>query len=301
MQMHDVLKGISPEFDRVLTGMVIDKNLGGQPGMRTWAENKVLEFTTNKPGSSTPKAVVNGLRTAPDVTPNAKAKSSEELIKTIEMISKPDTPDKVKENLINKAYDSKNLGFVSEFEKKNGNNLSIFGRMTSPDMGKEIWRLSGQSVNNPLWQKYRSWATQSFGQEIFADELRQLSAAQTALGGTPHFERGGIGGTGQGSIGWDTVNHRLVADFPNISAFDSIRKNVNRINYGLYNIKTIAETEGTDINSYMLGELQKFGAVNPEVMKGLPQQMYDSIAKQKQNEDAFKAAVKEKYKKREPQ
>src|SRR5258708_5480607 len=301
MQMHDVLKGISPEFDKVLTGMVIDKNLGGQPVMRTWAENKVLEFMTNKPGSPTPKATVNGLRTAPDITPIAKAKISEELIKTIEMIADPKTPDKVKENLINKAYDSQNLGFVSEFEKKNGNNLSIFGRMTDPSMAKEIWRLSGESPNNPLWQKYRSWATQSFGQEIFGDQLRQLAAAQTALGGTPHFQRGGIGGTGEGSIGWDTVNHKLIADFPNVRAFNSIRKNVNRINYGLFNIKSIAETEGTDINSYMLGELQRFGALNPEIMKGLPQEMYDSIAKQKQNEDTFKAAVKEKYKKREPQ
>jgi len=285
-------------FAKEVSQYFINKNLGGSPGVKTWLEDFAGKQMT---GTSTTnmKGGVDQVNAAKDIPAATKAKTIDEMIHNVERISDPKTPDNVKVNLIRDAYSSQNLGLVSKFEKENGSNLSVFGRMTSPDMAKEIWRLGGQSINNPLWQNYRSWATQSFGQEIFAGELRQLSAAQAGLAGTPHFERGGIGGTGQGSIGWDTVNHRLVADFPNISAFDSIRKNVNRINYGLHNIKSIAETEGTDINSYMLGELQRFGAVNPEVMKGLPQQMYDSIAKQKQNEDAFKAAVKEKYKKRE--
>src|SRR5260370_14512232 len=137
-----------------------------------------------------------------------------------------------------------------------------------------------------------------FGRHLIGSNLRQLVVEQNMIMKPSPFSGGDTDNLAKRrkySIGWDTGAHELKVDTPNDSMFDGVRKNVNRINYGLHNIKSIAETEGSDVNTYLLNRLQQFGVHTDPLITGI----YNSIAKQKENEENFKRMAKEKYQKRE--
>jgi len=268
-----------PVIQKAMSDYFLNLQLGGPPGAKSLVQNLVEEMMT-QPASRTMAENVKDIRAETGFNETVKAKSIDELIKTVERIKDPNLTSAVKAQIIGNAYDPRNAELVDEFEKSNNSDLSVFGRMFSPDILKEVWRQGGGTTNSRTWQWTRDSATQTFGR-LFQSDLRGL---------------GNLSET-KGIIGWDNENHKLIPD-------ETMKKNpyvtrlVDRINYGLNNIRSVAETEGTDVNNYLVGELNKYKALNSDNMKGLPQQIYDAVRLQRENQKKSEEEFKTKYKKR---
>jgi len=259
------MKDMSPELQKQMTNYFLDKNFGPQ-GMNTWIQGKISEFATGQPGATLTQAVKD-VQKETKLSDGNKAKTSQELINWVMKIADPSTPDQAKINFIKSAYGFANLDLIEQFEKGQSQQ-SIFSAMTSPEVTKEIRK---QSASDPsLWSGYKEWALRSVNQ-VFNNELRQL----TGLTST------------KGMVGWDSTNGQFVPS-PDLQRRPQegtlLMRTINRLNFALHNTGEIAKAEGQDPNAYALQIMQQLNAINPDTMKGLPQEFYDAVNKHREAE-----------------
>lgn len=299
VRLGNAMKDMSPEFLKQYATQVQDLNIG-TAGAKTWLYNKGMEFNTGQTdsGKGVPvlKDAIIKLNNEPKLTPEVKAQTGNQLIGFVEKIADPNTPDKAKINLVKAAYSPANGELLQNFKGPGpggDSQMNIFSRMTSADIVKEVFRLSKTPDGAGIWPMYKSWAQQTFGQELFASDLKSLAALQTV----------------PGRVGWDNEHHQFTpppvpTGFVSSSqrqARNYVTNVIARINDGLYQLKPIADAEGSDMNRYILQTLQNFRAVNPDTMKGLPQDMYDAVANQKKNEEKYKKDITDRYTPRKPE
>ncbi len=266
---------------------------------KQWYDRWSQEFHTQTSARTTGK-----VNTFNDMVDEAKQKGINDksvnanIIKKVDSIADPNTPDAIKANLIQAAFSPGNRGFISRLNMDGvddqgrptvGQN-AVFQRWTKPEITAEVKRISDK-LDPQLWTNYQDWAKSTFGDELLNKEINDLKS---------YIPERGV------QVGWDDVNHRFmtkdtrspeeqrrVAQFrggpgtEGNSYYTHVDRAITRINNGLYNMKNVAAVSGEDIDSYLLKTIvEKAG---PESMKNifaLPARFANAIKASKGTEDA---------------
>jgi hypothetical protein len=208
------------------------------------------------------------------------------------------TSDQSKIAMARYAFGPKNAGLVSKFAKDtevNDSQYSLYGYLYSDNVTKEMARLSKTGGDGmQAWNMYKDSAERTFGTELFRKDLANLNS---------------FPGPTQGlQIGWDDKKHEiLVNDIGKPTAdpmlqrerdmrLRNLTKVTDRINSGIGRLKTIYESEGRDVNQYLIQELQN-NNVDVSQWTGLPKAISDSILFQRQNAERAKEGMKRKNQK----
>lgn len=188
-----------------------------------------------------------------------------------ERLADPKTSDYEKINIAKAAFGDKNSGFLSEFpvdgpdpanpSREIKGRYSAYRRMTSEDITKEIKRLDAANPSFGLWRDYINWTANEFRNDLFGNEIRTLSTFQK----DPNVQ-----------VSYDSDRHAfsikfgrgLGQDIPEdpferagrraplpTARYQEAERAVNRLNYGLTGIATVAKENGSDPNTFLLNLL----------------------------------------------
>jgi hypothetical protein len=215
------------------------------------------------------------------------------------VITDKDAKDQAKVNAIIGAFHPNNAGVVSlikagytdEQGRRHPGREEAFQTLTTRAVAEEVHRLN--KTNPGVWEMYKNWTTQTFGNELFKKELLDLASYQTAS---------------NVQISWNTENHRWGVDvgaLKNVNLmrevprgylpdrpFVSAGKNqlsytqvshisgiINRLNSGLESIKTVAQVDGvTNINQYLFSTMKALGYTpNTKTEPNGPEQIMNNL------------------------
>jgi len=215
------------------------------------------------------------------------------------VITDKDAKDQAKVNAIIGAFHPNNVGVVSlikagytdEQGRRHPGQEEAFQTLTTRAVAEEVHRLN--KTNPGVWEMYKNWTTQTFGNELFKKELLDLASYQTAS---------------NVQISWNTENHRWGVDvgaLKNVNLmrevprgylpdrpFVSAGKNqlsytqvshisgiINRLNSGLESIKTVAQVDGvTNINQYLFSTMKALGYTpNTKTEPNGPEQIMNNL------------------------
>jgi hypothetical protein len=182
------------------------------------------------------------------------------------LLVKPGVDDQVKIKALTDIYGT-SQGLLGEFKPDyydpnthsyvRGRN-SVFADMTKPEITKEIYRLS--SSNRAVWNNYKTWAQDEFGEQIFSKEVHDLNQPLPK----------GV------QVQWNTDTKHFTLLTPDHSPIRTARQfgqdpnrypevvqtrqSLETLNRGLDSLKVIAQQEGGDVEKYLLQNLVKYGA-----------------------------------------
>lgn len=216
------------------------------------------------------------------------------LIKEVDKIGSSNVPDGVKESIAMAAFSPGNRGFISRLNPdgidSKGRPISgmnaAFQRWTSPEHTMEMKRLGEK--NPALWENYKTWAKDTFGNELLQRELNDLAKYNK----DPNI-----------SIQWDVDNKRFNVSRTDMASremrsieaaggtgyntseaiarqkqFETISRSVNRINSGLYNLKNIAKEGGENIDAFLINTIREYGGKETTMnVSGIPWSMLNQI------------------------
>lgn len=220
-------------------------------------------------------------------------------VNLVEQLPSAHTPLEVKQNLAKAFFDPSNLGLISKFNKDSidpatgrpvEGKYSVYNRLTSDDIAETVHKLGGE-----YWNNYKDFVKQSYGRELLGPDLKELNK---------------LADSDVYSINYDSDNHRFSAGYkPGINKSTYIgtagqdpRKTyidttLNRINNGLSHVTTVAKTEGSDVNSYLLNTIvQEMGGTDLTKIQGIPAQMVEAIKASRQKAETDAETKRKKYK-----
>jgi hypothetical protein len=211
------------------------------------------------------------------------------IVDNVNTIVDPKAPEDVKKEVVKYAFNPKNWKimdqFGTDFTDANGiqhkGRNSVFDTMTSQKVTDGIWNLK----DNNAWGMYKNWAEQSF-KTIMGEEIKAMNTIQADK-------------SMMANISWDADNSRFNIQYPKPTTtveanyIKESTASINRLNAGLYNLKTIQGHEKEDTSTYLMKTMIDFGYTPDAKVQGLPQQIIDQIKyshRSNKIEDAYKAA-----------
>ena len=210
------------------------------------------------------------------------------LVEKVGDIGKAKVPDAIKINIAEAAFDPKNREFLSQlnmdgYDRNNkqvkGMN-AVFQKWTSEDVTKEIKRLNKTSPG--LWNKYQDWVTHTFANTLVRKEIKELAALNNQ----------------DIKVGWDTDNKRFKVESMDLpvtvvgggQGFNNpdrtgremevlkVERFVNRINSNIYNLKSVAENSGQNVDAFVMKSIADADPAALRNVHGLPYQIIRNMA-----------------------
>jgi hypothetical protein len=222
-------------------------------------------------------------------------------------IADKNTPDEFKVGLIHAAF-SDNTAIAQVTKDGRDPNtgrpipgkFSVFQAWTSPEVTAEVRRLDALDPSQNLWPKYKNWAENTFSNQLFRQEARDLNTFQLSPDmkiaydtDTHHFDLKVGKGIGEEIIGptLPKMDQLFAAPVDRVAA-QRAKDSIERLNKGIDSISNIAKGNNEDVDSYILKSLIGMGfdptVTNP---KGIPQHMVQAIItarKQEKKESLYK-------------
>lgn len=214
------------------------------------------------------------------------------ILGTFDKITDAGTPDAIKVNIAASAFSPGNRGFLNKIADKD--QQSLFLKMTSPEVSGEIARLS--KADPRILANYKDWVNETFAVNLFSRELADLNK---------------VVNDGRFNTYWDTENKRFRVEvdpsYPGIvqsqgrgnetsgivdAQYENVKRTINRINFGLYNVKNVANATGDDVEAYLLRTLIDSGFTPGNRMTGFSQSLTDALARAKLSEGMKNAGGK---------
>lgn len=219
-------------------------------------------------------------------------KTFKKLIDMVDHLQDPNVPSRSKDAYIYYLFGPKNIGLISQIERDGTNpatgertngKFSVYNKLYSPGISAIVAKQA--ELNPDIMGVYKSTGLQLFAKELLPDALRQMNELNTPGYGL------------RGNIHWDSDNSQYVTK----DKSNAYQTTVDRINQGLVSVKNIFRAENPkatpqEMNSFVLGVLQDQKAINPEMMTGLPQEMYDALSTQKAHAKKEKERLENDYK-----
>jgi hypothetical protein len=240
------------------------------------------------------------------ITAQMKGRYYNNLVNVVTDITNPDAPEQAKVNAARYLFSPENRGMLANFKtdytdpttgKHVPGKYSVFTRLTSEDVVKEIAKLSQKDGN--IGRNFKNWMENEAGSQLFYKEMQNLNSF-----------------TGHDNIhfAYDAEKHRITImdrgkvlaptpsnpmDYSNRQPIDSkasysrfLEANINRVNDALAGMSRVEKALGGDVNSYLLNFLQRSQVDLGKNWEGLPQKLMDAIAASrapaKKIEDTFK-------------
>lgn len=238
--------------------------------------------------------------------------TNEEFVRHVEMIADPKTPAELKKRYVDYAFKPSNAGYIRQMESASidpitgkpstDGKFSMFRRLTSPDMTDAIKALGPEA-----WNKYKDTIQSAYSLEVFQPAVQQLNSIQN---------------NPDAVLSWDETNHRFGLDIgrnknlqhpsneprfhlgfdnrpENDPAIQKARRTIQELNSAIYNISHLAVAEGRDPTTYIMDILTHPSmGFDPTLgtTSGMPQKMMDAINAGKQDVEAKKKQLRERYK-----
>lgn len=265
---------------------------GLQTKMDEFFKNKSMKFVTQPQAADGVVETLNGaIKDLKTKTENARTPqvnmTYDRMIDSIEYIANPKNTDRqAKYNLAKAAFSDGNVGLLTQFDEdqkiRNPNGtvtvkpgrFAVFNRLYSPEMTAAVKDLGGTA-----WEDYKGISKQLWGRELFGPMLKDFDRLSTSYPGV--------------KIGWSTDAHNFVVkhDFaPSGEAPASpqqrqlIDDKIQRLNVSLGNLANIAKAEGSDVDAFLLKQLEEHG-VTVGRLSGIPAQMRANIIKANLDEE----------------
>lgn len=303
-RMAHAIQGMGDKFEQEFFKRGLENTVDIPGKMKTWIDSNRMKIVTQNQSDILKTGQPYTVKQAVEEAQQKNIKLPQvysQFVGTVEQLADPKTPITVKENIAKAAFDPSNLGLISKFEKDGvdpvtgrptAGQYSVYNRMLSPDILKEVHKLPGDAWNNTV-----DWAKQSFGRELLGPELKNLRLLQE----DPGY-----------SITWDSDNHRfgIVNKIgTQTSPFEfkgtppgrnpqrlELEQTVNRINRGLSTLSNVAKEGNFDVNEYLLGMVQEMGSVDLERLQGAPEKMIKAIVSSRQQQEQKQEDLRTKYK-----
>jgi len=308
--LQETLKGHSPEF----ASKVIDRLILSQPNLlsaiKLYVDNDVLKILTQ------PAAGNGGVNTAKETIDQLEQKlGSEEFKKhSAEVFDRvfanidgagglvdPSTPVKIKQNLAKAFFSEGSRGLASKAQKESRDPVtgretrgqySLYNRLTSEDVTNTMWQL-GQSDKN-LWNMYKNWTTQTFGQELLRGTIRDLGDAQARPGIVMHWDKD-FNQWKEPSINPD-VHPRLQREAREY--LPSLKLSIDKVNQALTAISGIAKKDGSDVEAYIWKTMKQYNfEINMDrPPQGIAEHMLEAIRIANEEQEKAVKGLRQKYK-----
>lgn len=273
-------KQFGPEFmQRIVTQDLKNSDYNGlNNALKSISTDaKIRLMTPTAPGTTpakdTPKQIITDMSDAGVNSP----KTVRQVIKTADLIGDKNTPDAVKETIIDKFVDPSNNGMldllsVDHVETRGHSKVVVPGRyaafstVLSPDN-----ITAAHKAGADTWDKTVKWANNEFTNSLFGPELHTMEG----LKNDPRFE-----------FAWDTEKNQIKfnyspeyraaafknqrfgqpQDIENVLQADPDFQRMNtmkdRINTGIQVMANIAKENGTDVHAYITNVLKTAGYNN---------------------------------------
>lgn len=233
----------------------------------------------------------------------ATPQNNNELISFAEKIGDKSIDDGWKKNMIKGTFSNLTYGLIDEFQKEGVDpatgkptrfgQYSIFRRLTSDDITSEVKRLDAQEPG--LWQKYSDWVKYSFGVSMYSNEIKDLNQPMPegiSIQWNKEQHKWGM------TVGKDTdaLYKSSFTPQPGMRNYDParvefIKRSLRNLNSALQGVSKVAETEGSDVNSYLINLMQTFGARISD--EGVPAAMQQAIKKSREEQEKIRSKYKE--------
>jgi len=311
--LMEVLKGHSPEFASKVFDRLLLSNEKLLPAIKFYVDNDVLKMHTQPAagngGVNTAKAAIDGLeqKLGSDEFAKHSAEVFDRVFANIDGkggLVDPTTPVAVKMNLAKAFFSEGNRGLVLKAQKESRDpatgketkgQYSLYDRLTSEDVTNTMWELGKTDKN--LWNMYKNWTTQTFGQELLRGTIRDLGDAQA---------RPGI------VMAWDSDYHQWKAAIdPNVHPrlqreardyLPSLQLSIDKVNQALTAISGIAKKDGSDVEAFLWQTMKqyKFEINMDRPPQGIAEHMLESIRISKEQQEEGVKGLRKKYKPKKP-
>lgn len=210
------------------------------------------------------------------------AKSIEHIVNTIDVATDPGTSDESKLNTFKAAFNRRNYGFISKFEREYidekgrpvPGRYQVFDKFTSDKVDAEVRRLDQTPQGKGIYRQYNDWVKQTFAYELYGVDIQDMNSLQEK---------------DQLYFTWDNEQHKFGVHMNtrdanaariarSVPGFAIAQEKIARINDGLEAVSRLNKNGGEDVNAYLLKTMRDSGYVpaygNPH---GVPEKMFQAI------------------------
>ena len=266
-RLQGAIEKISPNASQQFFNKMLE-NSGLTGNLKRFFDYEAMKIGA-QPDPNNPVTIRHSIERAqkifPDTPKSTLAKLNNNLINSVGTILSSGASDELKINTLKSAFDPYMKGFIGtvpmDTVDQNGRPIpgkySVFRRLTSPDILKEVIRLDQARPDLGIKQNYENWMRETFSFDLLGRDLPNMREMLSEPGVV---------------IRYNSVDHRFDAEssLPKQSTDPATRititrsrqvsnnrvavvqRTLNRINYGMQSVMEYAKATGQDPEGYVL-------------------------------------------------
>lgn len=293
-----------PNWTNLVTTSALRKNIDTRMG--AYLDNDMLDarLGTNSVTMKQHLESVDKLQKQDKISVGMKSRYIGNLVNIVDDIKNPNAPDSDKANVIKYIFSPEGQGILRHIKtdytdpntgKPVTGKYSVFQRLTSDDVVKEVGRLSKSDPS--IGKMYKNYLENEAGSQLFYKEMQNLN--QFTGHDDLHFKYNTGSGNGPPQIELIPPKNTpapgpagLAPQAPASQGYlFQVQKIVNRVNDGLAGMSRVENGLGGNPNEYILQFLQRSQVDLGKNWEGLPGKLVDAIAAsrspQRRIEDTF--------------